>query len=152
MVHALNEISRVLVRDGILIDLRPLGDRAPVDVVSNRETRQAGNVSQLPEDLADDEAANESIAQAEEQNWFIKEREGFFPFYFYWDSPKEMQAYVEAEWANSVTIEEDEWKNIRSIWAVADADARVRIQMKMLITRWKVVKDGRTSNSINDSR
>jgi len=142
MVHALSEIRHVLVHDGVLIDLRPLLEYAPVEVVSVSagETRLAGMVDQLPEDRANDEAANRAVAKAEAQNWFIKEREDFFPFNFYWDSPKETQEYVEAEWSNSVTVDEEVWQNASSMWAVANADAQVRIQFKMLITRWKVVK------------
>ena len=160
MVHALNEIRRVLVREGIMIDLRPLMDEIPLEVVSNvvndvtavelpshplpsqPEVRRAGMADQLPEDRALDEAANRSIAEAEVQNWFVKEREQFFTFNYYWDSPKEMQEYVEAEWSHSITIDEEAWQSIRSTWAVANADARVRIPLKMLIARWKVIKDG----------
>lgn len=137
MVHALDEIRRVLVRGGILIDLRPLLEHAPVDVVSASETRLAGTVDQIPEDRASDEAADRAIAQAEKLHWFIKEREEFFPFNYYWDSPKESQEYLEAEWSNSVTVDEDVWRNARSIWAVANADARVRIRWRMLISRWR---------------
>ena len=137
MVHALNEIRRVLVPDGFLIDLRPLLDHAPIEVVSADETRLAGMVDQLPEDRASDDAANRAVSIAEAENWFVKEREEFFPFNFYWDSPKETQEYIEAEWSNSVTVDEDVWRNIRSIWAVANADARVRIPFRMLISRWR---------------
>jgi hypothetical protein len=137
MVHALGEIRRVLVRDGLLIDLRPLLEHAPVEVVSASETRIAGTVDQLPEDRASDEAADRAIARAEKQNWFLKEREEFFPFNYYWDSPKETQEYLEAEWSNSVTVDEEVWRNARSMWAVANADARVRIQWRMLIARWR---------------
>jgi hypothetical protein len=137
MVHALEEIRRVLIRDGILIDLRPLLEYAPIEVVSASEIRLAGAADQLPDDRAGDEAANRAMAQTEEQNWFIKEREEFFPFNYYWDSPKEMQEYLEAEWSNSVTVNEEVWRNLRSMWAVANADACVRIQLKMLIARWR---------------
>lgn len=137
MVHALNEIQRVLVRGGTLIDLRPLVYLAPVEVASMREIREAGRVSQLPEDLANDEAANRSIAEAAAQNWFAQEQEEFFPFFYYWDSPNEMQEYIEDEWADFITIDEDVRKNIRSMWAVADADARLRMKLKMLIARWR---------------
>ncbi|MFZ5903040.1 MAG: hypothetical protein ACOYZ8_05780 [Chloroflexota bacterium] len=137
MVHALGEIRRVLLRDGILIDLRPLLEYAPLEVVTASETRLAGTADQLPDDRAGDEAANRAVAQVEGQDWFIKEREDFFPFNYYWDSPTEMQQYLEAEWSNSVTVDEEVWRNVRSMWAVANADARVRIQLKMLITRWR---------------
>ncbi len=137
MVHALGEIRRVLVREAVLIDLRPLLEYAPVEIVSASETRLAGTADQLPDDRASDEAANRSIAKVEEQGWFTKEQEKFFPFNYYWDSPKEMQEHLEAEWSNSITVSEEVWRNIRSMWAVANADARVRIQLKMLITRWR---------------
>jgi hypothetical protein len=137
MVHALGEIRRVLVRDGILIDLRPLLEHAPVEVVSARETRNAGSVDQIPDDLASDIAANQAIAKAEKQGWFVREREDFFPFNYYWDSPKEAQEHIEAEWSNSVSVDEEVWRNARSIWAVANADARVRIRWRMLIARWR---------------
>ena len=40
MVHALAEIRRVLVSDGVLIDLRPLADQWPVEVASLREVQE----------------------------------------------------------------------------------------------------------------
>ena len=43
MVHALSEVRRVLSPDGILIDLRPLADNWPVEVVSLREVRRTGS-------------------------------------------------------------------------------------------------------------
>jgi hypothetical protein len=140
MVHALNEIRRVLFQDGILIDLRPLIERTLVEVASNRETLEAGLVTQQPEDLANDEAAKQSLARAIEQGWFIQEQEKSFRFSYYWDSPSEMQAYVEEEWADFLTIDEDLWRKIRSMWAVADGDARLRLPLKMLIARYR--KDG----------
>jgi hypothetical protein len=147
MVHALSEIRRVLVRDGSLIDLRPLAKDSPVEVVSRRATLEAGRVSQLAEDLADDLAADRAMAKAAERNWFIREREEFFPFFYYWNTPNEMQKYIEEDWADYITIDQDVWKNVRSMWAVADADARVRINLKMVIARWRVVKEASVSTS-----
>jgi len=141
MVHALNEIRRVLVGDGILIDIRPLVDLSPVEVVSGGEMfNLAGHVRQLPEDIANDEAANKSIAKAAEHNWFILERKEYFPFFYCWDSPEEMQEYIEDEWADFVTIHEEVWRNVRSMWSVVGADALLRIRLKMLVARWRVVK------------
>src|SRR5574341_717078 len=137
MVHALNEIHRVLAPDGVLIDLRPLAGNWPVEVASNREVKAAGRVSDMPTGLEDDQAANRSVAQAASQGRFAREREEFFPFFYYWDSPNEMQDYIEEEWADFITIDENVGKDIRSLWAVADADARLRVRVKMLITRWK---------------
>ena len=137
MVHALGEIRRVLVKDGILIDLRPLLEHAPIEIVSASGTSLAGLVDQIPEDRASDIAADRAVANAEEHGWFVEEQETFFPFNYYWDSPKEAQEHIEEEWSNSVTVAEEVWRNVRSRWAVANADARVRIQWRMLIARWR---------------
>jgi hypothetical protein len=137
MVHALHEIRRVLAPAGILIDLRPVGDNWPVEVVSGRETLEAGRVSDLPLGREDDAAANSAMEQAAQDRMFIREREEFFPFHYYWDSPAEMHEYVEDEWQDFIAIDEPVWNSIRSAWAVANADARLRVRVKMLITRWQ---------------
>jgi hypothetical protein len=135
MVHALDEIHRVLVPSGILIDLRPLLDRWPLEVTSTNVNREAGRATDLSEPLADDMAADQSMAKAEIQGWFLREREDTFPFFYYWDTPKEMKEYIDETWNDVIQIEDDQWSNLRSLWATANADARVRIRLKMKITR-----------------
>ncbi len=139
MVHALNEIHRVLAPGGILIDLRPLADNWQIEVASRREVKEAGRVTDLAVGLGDDRAANDSVKQAETHKRFAREREEFFPFFYYWDSPNEMKGYMDEEWAGFVEIDEETWRNIRALWAIADADARLRVRVKMLITRWKKI-------------
>jgi hypothetical protein len=137
MVHALSEIRRVLVPDGILIDLRPILSSWPVEVVSAHETRETGRIQDLPLGLADDEAANQSIAGAEQQQWFVQEAQGFFPYYYSWDSPSEMEEWIVEEWHDFIQTDEPTRRATRSAWALGDADSRVRVGVKMLITKWK---------------
>ena len=137
MVHALSEIRRVLVPNGILIDLRPMLSNWPIEVVSAREIRETGHIQDLPMGLADDNAANQSIAQAEQNGWFRREAEEFFPFYYAWDSPSEMEAWITEEWEDFIRLDEESKRATRSAWALGDADAIVRVKVKMLITRWK---------------
>jgi len=141
MVHALREIQRVLIHNGILIDLRPVLDRWPIEVVSARGVRGTGYIQDLPPGLADDEAANRSMAQAEQNEWFIRETEDFFPFIYSWDTPSEMEEWIEEEWEDFIELDEETKQATRSAWASADADARVQVKVKMLITRWKVAKE-----------
>ena len=61
MVHALNEIQRVLAPDSILIDLRPLAGNWPIEVASAREIKEAGRATDLEIGLEDDRAANERL-------------------------------------------------------------------------------------------
>jgi hypothetical protein len=137
MVHALQEIRRVLTREGTLIDLRPLAGNWPVEVVSARTAHEVGRVTDLPQGLEDDAAANRTIARAADDGWFIREKEENFPLYYYWDSPKDLEDYVEENWSDFIAIDQDVYKTLRSIWALADADARVRVRANMLITRWR---------------
>jgi SAM-dependent methyltransferase len=139
MVHALNEIHRVLAPDGIMIDLRPLAGNWPMEVATSRDFLEAGRVSDSPTGLEDDRAANESMTKAGTQKWFIRQREEYFPFFYYWDSPNEMKEYIDEHWADFITVDETTWKNVRSQWAVANADARLRVRVKMLITRWEKI-------------
>ncbi len=136
-MHALQEIRRALASGGILIDLRPLAGEWPVEVESRRESRLACRITDLPLGLTDDEAANQAMQKASENGWFVREREEFFPFYYYWDSPNEMQEYITEEWKDFAVIDETDWRNIRALWSVADADARLRVRLRMLITRWR---------------
>jgi hypothetical protein len=141
MVHALDEIRRVLLADGIMIDLRPLQDRWHIEVTSGREVRETGRVQDYPSLLADDEAANRAMARAAANGWFTREQEEVFPYYYSWDTPSEMEEWVETEWQDFLTLSEDARRATRSVWSLADADARVQIRAKMLITRWRVTKD-----------
>lgn len=137
MVHALEEIHRCLAPGGVLIDLRPLADSWPIEVVSQRGRVTTGHIHDLSLGLEDDASANRAVAQAEKNGWFARERGEFFALYYYWDSPGEMKEFVEEEWADFVEINEPAWKDLRSVWATADADARPSVRVKMLITEWR---------------
>ena len=137
MVHALSEIRRVLVPEGILIDLRPILDRWQIEVVSARELRETGRVQDFPIGLADDEAANRFMEQAEAHGWFLSEQEEFFSYLYLWDTPKEMEEWIEEEWHGFIGLNEETKRATRSAWALGDADSQVRLRVKMLITRWK---------------
>ena len=137
MVHALSEIRRVLVEGGLMIDLRPILDHWPIEVASARGTRQTGRFQDLPLGTADDQVANRSMAQAEQDGWFIREQEHLFLFSYSWDTPSEMEEWIKTEWEDFLELDQETKKATRSAWSVADADSRIRIQMKMVITRWK---------------
>ena len=139
MVHALSEIRRVLLPDGILIDLRPILDHWQIEVLSAREVQETGKVQDFPIGLADDEAANRSMAHAEAKGWFVREQEDFFPYVYAWDTPKEMEEWIEEEWHGFIGLDEKTKQATRSAWALGDADAQVRLRVKMLITRLRKV-------------
>lgn len=136
MVHALNEIRRALKPGGILIDLRPISDQWPVEVFSARETRAIGHVIDLPAGLDDDNAANRAMSSAESNGWFKREREEFFPLHYVWDTAGDMEKWIDEEWEGFIGLDEETRRAARSAWALGDGDSRVRVRVKMLITRW----------------
>jgi len=136
MVHALDEIRRTLRSNGILIDLRPVSSNWSVEVASSTGYQLAGELNEMPEGLADDQAAFKAMREVESRRWFIKEKEEDFSFFYYWDTPSEMKEFIETEWENFEKLEEDVFQETKSLWVSANADARIRVRVKMLITRW----------------
>lgn len=136
-MHALSEIRRVLTSDGIMIDLRPLLNHWQIEVISARELRETGRVQDFPIGLADDQAANRSATEAEAKGWFVREQQELFSYLYSWDTPKEMEEWIEEEWHDFIGLDEETKRATRSAWALGDADTQVRINMKLLITRWR---------------
>jgi hypothetical protein len=136
MVHALGEIQRILVPAGFLIDLRPLEASWPIEIASASGTMEAGRLTDLPAAIADDEAASGAMRAAEAHGWFVKEDEQNFPFFYTWDTPSELKEFMETEWEEFEKLEENVFEAVKSAWAVANADAVVRIRVRMLITKW----------------
>jgi hypothetical protein len=137
MVHALDEIRRALKPNGILIDLRPVESNWSVEAISSAGYQVAGRLSDLPVAVADDEAAFKAMRQAEANGWYIKKEEKEFAFFYYWDTPSEMKEFMEDEWEGFEKLEESVYKKASSLWASANADARVRVRVTMLITKWE---------------
>jgi len=137
MVHALDEIRRTLKPNGILIDLRPVEDNWQVEVASQQEVQVAGKLTDVPSGQKDDEAAFQAMHDVESQGWFTKECEENFTFFYYWDTPSEMKEFMDIEWEDFEKIEDDVYRAAQSLWSQANADARMRVRVKMLITRWR---------------
>ena len=137
MVHALDEIRRTLKPSGILIDLRPVEDHWSVEVASEQEVQVAGQLTDMPIGKADDEAAFRAMREVESRGWFAREHEEEFAFFYYWDTPSEMKKFMEEEWEDFEKIEEDVYHAAQSLWSLANADAQVRVRVKMLITKWE---------------
>jgi len=140
MVHALEEIKQTLVPNGLLIDLRPILGGWPVEVAWGNEYRQVGRLKDAPEGLADDEAANYAIDEAARQGWFTLESGRHFSLFYSWDTPNDMLEFLREEWESFVELDGEVAQAAKSAWAVANADACVRVRVDMLINRWKKSK------------
>jgi hypothetical protein len=137
MVHALDEIRRTLKLNGVLIDLRPVESNWSVEVSSSTGDQLAGRLNDMPTGLADDEAAFKAMREAESRRWYIKEKEEEFAFFYCWDTPSEMKEFMETEWEDFEKMDESVYRAAQSLWSQANADAQLRVRVKMLITKWK---------------
>jgi hypothetical protein len=137
MVHALDEIRRILKQNGILIDLRPVASNWSVEISSSTGYQFAGRLNDMPTGLADDKAAFKAMWEVESRGWYIKEKEEEFAFFYYWDTPSEMKEFMETEWEDFEKMEENVYRATQSLWSQANADAQVRVRVKMLITKWE---------------
>lgn len=136
MVHALDEVRRTLKPNGMLIDLRPVEANWSVEIVSSAGWQAAGRLSDLPVAVKDDEAAFKAMREAESNGWYIKKQEQEFSFFYYWDTPSEMKEFMDEEWTDFEKLEDHVYQKAKSMWALANADARVRVRVNMLITLW----------------
>jgi hypothetical protein len=139
MVHALSEIQRVLAPNGILIDLRPMSEERRVEVYSARKTQEMGYATVLPREVDDNTAADQAMVTVESRGWFTREREEVFSIHYVWDSPREMEEWIDTEWEDFIELDEELKHATRSAWALGDGDTRVRLRVRMLITRWKKI-------------
>lgn len=137
MVHALDEIRRTLKPGGTLIDLRPIENNWSVEVASSAGWQAAGSLTDLPRGVADDTAAFQAMREVESKSWFVKKMEEDFSFFYYWDTPSEMKEFMETEWEDFEKMDEEVYQKASKLWASANADARVRVRVKMLITAWE---------------
>lgn len=137
MVDALREVYRVLAPDGILIDMRPFAENWRVEVVSSRGFQGTGWVDDLPAQVNGDIASNEAMREVEARRWFKREQEEFFSLFYSWDTPSEMEEFIDDDWAEFIGLADKDRKATRSAWALSDGDSRVRVRVKVLISRWR---------------
>lgn len=135
----------MLVPDGILIDIRPLAERWQIEVMSARGVQPTGRVDDLPDQVNADVSSNEAMQQVEARGWFRREQEEFFPFFYSWDTPSEMEEFIADDWSDIIGLSDEARQATRSAWAIGDADCRIRVRVKVLISRWRKNADSRGS-------
>lgn len=139
MVHALEEIRRVLTPGGILIDLRPVADSWPVEIITGSAAQKVGQVVDLPAQLADDAASEEAFAQADKRGLFNLERTDCFDFVYVWDTPDEMRVYIADQWEEYIALPEEVLANARRTLQECGTGSRVGLRVKMHIARWRKI-------------
>jgi hypothetical protein len=94
MVDALLEARRVLMAEGIVIDVRPITAPAMIESVSADQVTSAVEIDSSGA-VEDEAAADAAVRHALSHAWFAFERIRPFDFEVYCDSAADLKAFVE---------------------------------------------------------
>jgi hypothetical protein len=89
MVHALEEIRRLLKPTGVLIDIHPAAESSPIQIHQGGKIDLAGNLS-VPQWCTDYQQADIALAEIARRGLFAVERESRFDSITYYDSAAEL--------------------------------------------------------------
>ena len=89
MVHALEEIRRILKPGGVLIDIHPVAEASPMEIHQAGRIDLVGNLL-VQQWYTDYELADNALAEIVERGLFAIEREGMFDSSTYYGSVAEM--------------------------------------------------------------
>jgi len=89
MVHALEEIHRLLKPTGILIDIHPVAEPSPIEIHWGEKIERVGDLS-VRQWCSDYQHADEALTEMKQRGLFMVEREGLFNSLTYYDSVVEM--------------------------------------------------------------
>jgi len=90
MVHALEEIHRLLKPDGTLIDIHPVSEPSPIEIHQNGKIELAGSLS-VRQWCFDYQEADQALAEIAKRGLFAVEREAVFDTLTHYDSVEEMR-------------------------------------------------------------
>ncbi len=112
MVHALHEAWRVLVSDGILIDLRPICIDVPLEIIASSGSKLAGLVDMSPE-IDKDIASDTAIQTVINDGIYKKELQESFDFAYYWNTIREFTADLDECWKDEIILPKEVLKQGR---------------------------------------
>ncbi len=143
MVHALEQIWEALAPDGVLIDLRPVAARWPLDILAERRVLRAGRVDDSP-NAPDDRAADAAIRAAVRRGLFRRVAQATFPFDYVWDSVTEMTEHVTTNWHDCAVLKPGLLKRAQRLEGEVPGETHVRITLRMILRTYHRLERPRT--------
>jgi hypothetical protein len=136
MVHALQEVRRVLKPGGIVIDLRPICVAVPLFILTSTGWISAGIADRGPERV-DDVAANRAMRIVVRDGSFKKLRLEYFNLNYYWNDLKELKMDLEGRWKGDIVISREIWQHARRLFKNGSGQDRIWIPIRMKIARYQ---------------
>ncbi len=136
MVYALKEAWRVLVRQGVMIDLRPLCLDAPIDVLFKEKIECAGMADMSP-DLEHEIAAQRAIETVVNAGLFDGLSVERFELAYYWASVRGMMAEIRARWLDDVIIDDRVIHRAYELFGAHRRQKKVRLLFQMHLAKYE---------------
>jgi len=131
MVHALEEVWRVVEADGWLLDIRPIASNPPLDIIFKENIKFAGEIDDNAWVL-DDELVNDALEIVFARGDYVKERVARFKLSSYWDTLEGMTSYAEENWED-LKIPESTLENATKFIEQGEGEPKIRLTYTMLI-------------------
>lgn len=136
MVHALNELYRVLRSEGTLVDLRPVASDPPLEIVTADRAQSAGNLCH-DADRPDDLAADAAIQAVVDDTLFTPLRTEAFGLAAYWDSLEHLLEYAVENWSDPDKLSDELIGRAMELEGRAGSSYRVRIRSQMHLAQYR---------------
>jgi hypothetical protein len=136
MVHALKEAHRILVPQGIMIDVRPLSIDVPLEVIYTEGSESAGMLDLSP-DIEKDIAADRAIESVLIDGIYKELNVEYFDFAYYWGTIKDMQEDLEEYWKDDVIVPEGVIQQARRLFNKQHLQTQFRVGAQMKLGKYE---------------
>ena len=123
MVHALENVHKLLGDQGVLLNVQPVGKPRPLEIHAGGRSRQAGLIGHRL-NFAMHKAALHAVAQVVRDGVFILEHEGTIPFLYRAPSFPVFQEWLAENSENSI-LDEQTSHRARALSQKAGGDCQV---------------------------
>jgi len=136
MVHALQEVWRVLIPRGIIIDLRPICVDVPLYILTSDGWKSAGFVDRGLERV-NDIASDRAMRLVIQDRSFKRIMREYFYLNYYWNDLNDLKTDLEGSWKEDVILSKENWERARHLFTTGTGQDRVRIPIRMKITKYQ---------------
>ncbi len=130
MVHALEEAWRVLVPDGIVVDVRPLSQDVPLEVVFEGGVESAGMLDLSP-GLHYDRDSDRAIDEAVSRQIFTEQKLEYFGYSFNWDTVEGLDEDLKENWVDEIIVPEGVWGRMVGLFNQRRPGTKIRVVSRM---------------------
>jgi hypothetical protein len=136
MVHALQEMGRVLTSGGKLVDLRPLASRPPLEVFVAGQAERAGEIDDSPAE-PDDRASDAALREVVAADLFEEEEKAFFDYPYYWHTLEQMMRYHEEHWSGHAILPGEVVQQAERLVKSKSFDSKLCVRWRMVIATFR---------------